>query len=72
MAAPSGRQLLRALIESADRHGYPALSLSVAPNNPARPLYEAEGFRKVGEVGSSWTMLKGLRPVASSAGMGKS
>lgn len=65
-----GRQLLRALIESADRHSYPALSLSVAPNNPARRLYEAEGFRKVGEVGTSWTMWKGLRPVASSAGMG--
>lgn len=28
--------------------------------NPARALYESEGFRKVGEVGTSWTMLREL------------
>jgi ribosomal protein S18 acetylase RimI-like enzyme len=55
-----GRQLLRTLIESAEQHAYPALSLSVAPSNPARRLYEAEGFRKVGEVGTSWTMVRKL------------
>jgi len=53
-----GRALLRALIGSALEHGYQRLSLSVAPANPARALYESEGFRKVGEVGTSWTMLR--------------
>jgi len=55
-----GRQLLRSLIECASRHAYPSLSLSVAPDNPARGLYESEGFRKIGEVGTSWTMLREL------------
>lgn len=55
-----GRQLLRSLIESARQHAYPRLSLSVAPGNPARALYESEGFQKVGEVGTSWTMLREL------------
>ena len=55
-----GRQLLRALFESARERGYQRLSLSVAPANPARALYESEGFQKVGEVGTSWTMLREL------------
>jgi ribosomal protein S18 acetylase RimI-like enzyme len=55
-----GRQLLRSLIECARQHKYQRLSLSVAPGNPARALYEAEGFQKVGEVGTSWTMLREL------------
>jgi ribosomal protein S18 acetylase RimI-like enzyme len=55
-----GRQLLRSLIKHAELHSYPALSLSVAPDNPARRLYESEGFRKVGEAGTSWTMLRRL------------
>jgi len=55
-----GRQLLRSLIEYACQHAYPSLSLSVAPENPARGLYESEGFRKVAEVGTSWTMLREL------------
>lgn len=53
-----GRQLLRSLIEQAGERGYRRLSLSVAPANPARALYESEGFRKVDEVGTSWTMLR--------------
>jgi ribosomal protein S18 acetylase RimI-like enzyme len=53
-----GRQLLRSLVEYARQHAYPGLSLSVAPGNRARGLYESEGFRKVGEVGTSWTMLR--------------
>jgi ribosomal protein S18 acetylase RimI-like enzyme len=59
-----GRQLLRALIERARQLSMPGLSLSVAPANPARRLYESEGFRKVGEVGTSWTLLRAepLRP----------
>jgi ribosomal protein S18 acetylase RimI-like enzyme len=51
------RSLLRALLERAQLRGYPALSLSVAPDNPARRLYESEGFVKVGEMGTSWTLL---------------
>lgn len=54
------RALLRAAIELAARRGYPALSLSVAPENPARRLYESEGFAKVGEEGTSWTLLRPL------------
>jgi len=57
-----GRTLLRQLIHQATERGYPALSLSVAPENPARRLYESEGFHKVGEVGTSWTMLRQLLP----------
>lgn len=52
-----GRFLLRGLIDAARRQGYPALSLSVARENRARRLYESEGFRIVGEVGTSWTLL---------------
>jgi ribosomal protein S18 acetylase RimI-like enzyme len=55
------RALLRALIERAERSGHPALSLSVDPGNPSRLLYESEGFTKVGEEGTSWTLLRPLR-----------
>jgi len=51
-----GRALLRALIAAARADSHPALSLSVSPANPARRLYESEGFRKVGESGTSWTL----------------
>jgi ribosomal protein S18 acetylase RimI-like enzyme len=54
------RALLRAAIQGATQSVYPALSLSVAPNNPARQLYESEGFVKVGEEGTSWTMRRVL------------
>ena len=52
-----GRTLLRALIVIARRDGHRAVSLSVSPSNYARPLYESEGFHKVGESGTSWTLL---------------
>jgi ribosomal protein S18 acetylase RimI-like enzyme len=51
-----GRALLRALIRVAQENEHPALSLSVNPSNPARRLYESEGFQKVGELETSWTM----------------
>lgn len=51
-----GRTLLRALIRVAEDDGHPALSLSVDPGNHARRLYESEGFRRVGESGTSWTL----------------
>jgi ribosomal protein S18 acetylase RimI-like enzyme len=52
-----GRVLLGALIQIARADGHPALSLSVSPSNYARALYESEGFLKVGESGTSWTLL---------------
>jgi GNAT superfamily N-acetyltransferase len=52
-----GRALLRALIGEARNDGIPAVGLSVAPLNLARYLYESEGFVKVGESGTSWTMM---------------
>jgi ribosomal protein S18 acetylase RimI-like enzyme len=55
-----GRALLRALIDAAARNDHPGISLSVAPANPARRLYESEGFGKVGEDGASWTMYRRL------------
>jgi len=57
-----GRRLLDVLIETARKDGFPALSLSVSPMNSARRLYESTGFRKVGESGTSWTLLLSLRP----------
>jgi len=52
-----GRSLLRALVEIARGDGHRALSLSVSPSNYARAFYEAEGFHKVGESGTSWTLM---------------
>jgi ribosomal protein S18 acetylase RimI-like enzyme len=60
-----GRSLLRALIEAARADRFAALSLSVSPSNFARQLYESEGFQKVGESGTSWTLLLVLGPVTS-------
>ena len=50
-----GRALLNELVARARADGFPALSLSVNPFNPARVLYESSGFQKVGESGTSWT-----------------
>lgn len=55
-----GRALLRALLARASGDGVPALSLSVAEENPARNLYRSEGFVDVELVGGSWTMLSEL------------
>ncbi len=52
-----GRALLRELIEIARNEGIKTMSLSVDPNNFARELYGKEGFVKVGESGTSWTLL---------------
>jgi len=57
-----GRRLLDALIQKARADGFPALSLSVSPLNCARQLYESMGFRKIGESGTSWTLLLSLSP----------
>ena len=55
-----GRGLLSALIQTARADHFSALSLSVNPRNPARQLYESVGFRKVGQSGTSWTLLLSL------------
>jgi ribosomal protein S18 acetylase RimI-like enzyme len=52
-----GETLLRALISEARQRGLGAVSLSVAPHNRSRMMYERTGFEKVGEEGESWTML---------------
>jgi ribosomal protein S18 acetylase RimI-like enzyme len=52
-----GTALLTALIDRAKAEGRSGLSLSVASGNPAMHLYQRHGFVKVGEAGSSWTML---------------
>ncbi len=51
-----GEQLLTALIERARAGGYEALSLSVEPGNPARKLYERNGFEVVQQGAEAWTM----------------
>ena len=53
-----GRRLLIDLIDASVGQGYPALSLSVAEQNPARGLYESVGFVSVKKHGSSWTMVR--------------
>ena len=53
-----GRRLLVDLIEASVAQGYPAMSLSVAGDNPARGLYESNGFVPVEKHGSSWTMIR--------------
>jgi len=55
-----GDQLLNGLVQQARADGYPSLSLSVSPKNSALRLYESAGFRKVGESGTSWTLLLSL------------
>ena len=56
-----GRTLLRAIMETARSNQVECLSLSVDPGNYARHLYESEGFVKVGESGTSWTMLRHVK-----------
>ena len=59
-----GRRLLDALVETARADGVPALSLSVSPLNFARQLYESAGFQKVGEFGTSLTLLLSLKSLS--------
>jgi ribosomal protein S18 acetylase RimI-like enzyme len=57
-----GRRLLVDLIEASVALGYPAMSLSVATDNPARGLYESSGFVPLEKSGSSWTMVRYAAP----------
>lgn len=54
-----GSELLRCLLASAGAV-YRAVSLSVSAGNPAARLYERAGFERVGERGTSVTMVKRL------------
>jgi ribosomal protein S18 acetylase RimI-like enzyme len=53
-----GRRLLIDLVNASVDEGYPALSLSVGEQNPARGLYESVGFVTIEKHGSSWTMVR--------------
>ena len=57
-----GRQLLVELIDASVSHGFRALSLSVAENNPARRLYESTGFVVVDKHGHTYTMVRDAVP----------
>ena len=50
-----GTQLMLKMLAAA-REKYPALSLSVSVENPARHLYQRLGFETVGQPGASLTM----------------
>lgn len=57
-----GTTLLRCLLSAAQAR-FPAVSLSVSESNPARRLYEREGFAPVGAAqGGSITMMKRFVP----------
>jgi L-amino acid N-acyltransferase YncA len=51
-----GQELLRSLIDRAQRGGYPALSASVERNHPDARVFEQEGFETVGEGEYAVTM----------------
>jgi ribosomal protein S18 acetylase RimI-like enzyme len=51
-----GEELLSELLDQARGEGYPRVSLSVEPDNPALRLYEQHGFAKVGERAGTWVM----------------
>ncbi|MBD3225520.1 MAG: GNAT family N-acetyltransferase [Caldithrix sp.] len=55
-----GKELMTRLLENAKSRGIKNISLSVDPKNHALHLYEALGFKKVSESGTSWTLLKDL------------
>lgn len=55
-----GEALLRSCLVQAREEGYRSLSLSVAPHNRSRMLYQRTGFEKIAESGGSWTMVVNL------------
>jgi ribosomal protein S18 acetylase RimI-like enzyme len=55
-----GKELMKRVLENAKSRGIKKISLSVDPQNYALHLYEALGFKKVSESGTSWTLLKDL------------
>src|SRR5687768_448761 len=63
-----GRRLLRELVEASVAQGHPAISLSVAEENPARALYESLGFEPVSKRGWTWTMIRRAEPTTVTRG----
>jgi GNAT superfamily N-acetyltransferase len=63
-----GRRLLVELIEASVAEGHPAVSLSVAEDNPARGLYASTGFVPVEQHGGSWTMVRNAAPLTRHPG----
>jgi GNAT superfamily N-acetyltransferase len=59
-----GAELVAAAVIEARRRYLPALSLSVEEGNPARRLYERQGFRPAGATVGPGTLVLGLRDVA--------
>ncbi len=55
-----GKELLESLLAQAREDGFPAVSLSVEPDNPALHLYERAGFARVGERGGALVMRAAL------------
>ncbi len=53
-----GSFLMRQALKHAKKEDIEQISLSVDPNNPALTLYKDQGFKKVTEVSTSWTMVK--------------
>jgi ribosomal protein S18 acetylase RimI-like enzyme len=51
-----GRLLMLAALKAAGQAGYPRVSLTVHPENPARHLYESCGFRKI-ELRNSYHLM---------------
>lgn len=51
-----GSELLDALVETAREQQYGGLSLSVAEDSPAMPVFERQGFAKVEKTDGAWTM----------------
>ncbi len=60
-----GSRLLAVAIAEAGRR-FEALSLSVAPENPAMRLYRRHGFEERGRRGDSLVMVLPLRPARAS------
>jgi ribosomal protein S18 acetylase RimI-like enzyme len=56
-----GEVLMRAALDAARAHGYPQVSLTVHPQNPAIALYERCGFRRLEDRGTYHLMANRLR-----------
>lgn len=52
-----GSVLLKELIDVAAEKGIKKISLSVENDNPAVHLYRRHGFKKIGSLDNSWTMV---------------
>ena len=59
-----GTRLMTRIMRLARTQGIQKISLSVESGNPARRLYEKLGFRKIGAVETSWTMVADLESVS--------